>query len=561
MITTKKGCNLKMYTYDVKMFKETFESGFTYINGFMRNVHRYANRPAMTDPLRGQTWTYAELNQEVNRFAHALLEDGIGKNDVVMYQLFNSPEFVYCYLAPQKIGAINCPINFKLSPGETASIIDDSKPAVFVYDAEIKETAEQALAMANHKPLRVVMVGFGETSVPEMHVTFAQYVGQQSKENPEVDDDAHIYDEVTRLYSSGTTGRPKGIPLNNINEVLSAHDVAMHFPLSPVDKTMNMSPWFHRGGIHSGGPNPTLFMGGEMIILRTFEPKRCLEYVEKYHITFLIGVPSILKMLYHAQKRNPANLKNLKGIVTMGSPLEKEDCIKFQEVLTPNIFNGYGTSEAFWNTFLRPYDLPGMSGSAGKSCTDDDVAIVKVYPDRRAEPDDFVAKDGKEVGEIIVKSPGKSAYAYINQEEESERVFYKGWIYIGDMGTWDENEFITVAGRKDDMIVSSGENIHPIQVEEVLNLHPLIEESVVVGVPDKVRGEAVTAYVVRKDDSLTAEELHKFCINHPMLANYKQPRFYRFINELPYTATGKKKHFVIREQAIKDQEQGLLKRF
>lgn len=484
-----------MFTYDVTMFKETFENEFTYINGFMRNVHRYANRPAMTDPLSGQRWTYSD--------------------DVVMYQLLNSPEFVYSYLAPQKIGAINCPINFKLSPGETASIIDDSKPAVFVYDAEIKEMAEQALMMAAHKPRWIVMVEFGETSAPDGHVTYKEYVDQQSRENPKVDYAPHIYDEVTRLYSSGTTGRPKGIPLNNINEVLSAHDVAMHFPLSPVDKTMNMSPWFHRGGIHSGGPNPTLYMGGEIVILRNFEPKRCLEYVEKYDITFLIGVPSILKMLYHAQKKRPADLSPLKGIVTMGSPLEKEDCIKFQEVLTRNIFNGYGTSEAFWNTFLRPYDLPEMSGAAGRSCTDDDVAIVKVYPDRRAEPDDFVAKDGKEVGEIIVKAPGKSAYAYINKEEESKRVFYKGWIYIGDMGTWDENEFITVAGRKDDMIVSSGENIHPIQVEEVLNLHPMVEESVVVGVPDKVRGEAVTAYIVKKDDSLTAEELHKFSSEHP----------------------------------------------
>ncbi len=153
------------------------------------------------------------------------------------------------------------------------------------------------------------------------------------------------------------------MPLNNINEVLSAHDVAMHFPLSPVDKTMNMSPWFHRGGIHSGGPCPTLYIGGEIVILRNFNPKKCLEFVEKYGITFLIGVPAILKMLHNTQKKKRADLSNLKGIVTMGSPLEKEDCIQFQETLTPNIFNGYGTSEAFWNTFLRPHDLPNMSGT------------------------------------------------------------------------------------------------------------------------------------------------------------------------------------------------------
>ncbi len=478
-----------------------------------------------------------------------------------MYQLLNSPEFVFCYLAPQKIGAVNCPINFRLSPGETAFIIDDSKPAVFVYDAEIKGMVEKALEMAEHKPRRIVMVDIsGEGEAPQGHVTYSEYVQNHSEDNPTVDCPRHIYDETTRIYTSGTTGKPKGVPLNNINEVLSAHDVAMHFPLSPVDKTMNMSPWFHRGGIHAGGPCPTLYIGGEMVILRNFNPKKCLEFVEKYGITFLIGVPAILKMLHNTQKKKRADLSNLKGIVTMGSPLEKEDCIQFQETLTPNIFNGYGTSEAFWNTFLRPHDLPNMSGTAGRSCTDDDVAVVKVYPDRKAEPDDFVAKDGNEVGEVIVKAPAKTTYAYVNNEEESKRVFYKGWIYIGDMATWDEQEFVTIVGRKNDMIVSSGENIHPIQVEEILNLYPKVAESVVIGVPDLLRGESVVAYIVKNDASLTANELDKYCSDHPMLAGYKKPRYYRFIEELPYTATGKKKHYMMKALAIKDQELGLFKR-
>lgn len=552
---------MEQFTYDVTMFKDTFEKDFTFINGFLRNVHRYAHRTALTDPLHGKSWTYIELNKEANKLAHALLQDDVAKNEVVMYQLLNCAEWIFTYLAPQKIGAINCPINFRLSPGETATIIDDSKPAVFIYDSEIKDTVEKALSMATHQPRRMVMVDFnGQAVPPEGHMTYSQYVAEQSEEDPKLDRPVHIYDEVTRLYTSGTTGNPKGVPLNNINEIFSAHDVIMHFPLSPVDKTMNMSPWFHRGGIHSGGPCPTLYVGGEIVILRNFNPRLVLEYVEEYGITFLVGVPSILKMLHHAQVKKSADLSKLKGIVTMGAPLEKEDCIQFQKTLTPNIFNGYGTSEAFWNTFLRPYDLPEMSGSAGKSCTDDDVAVVKIYPDRRAEPDDFVAKDSNEIGEIIVKSPGKSAYAYVNKKEESEKVFYKGWIYIGDMGTWDENEYITVAGRKNDMIVSSGENIHPVQVEEILNMHPKVDESLVVGVPDDLRGESVVAYIIKSDPTLTAKELHKFCTENPNLANYKQPRFYRFIDELPYTATGKKKHYVMKQQAIKDQADGLFER-
>ncbi|WP_274653445.1 class I adenylate-forming enzyme family protein [Paenibacillus humicola] len=552
---------MNAYTYDASMFQDTFEYGYTYINGFLRNVRRFGGRPAVTCPQRGRTWTYRELNREVNRLAHALLEDRVGRNDVVMYQLLNSAEFIFSYLAPQKIGAITCPINFRLSPGETAFILDDSKPAVFIYDAEIRETAEQALAMASHRPKRVVMVDItGSLKASPENLTYSDYVKNHLEDEPEIERPRHIYDETTRLYTSGTTGRPKGVPLNNINDVLSAHDVAMHFPLSPIDKTMNMSPWFHRGGLYSGGPNPTLYVGGEVVILRHFNPRITLDYVRQYSLTFLIGAPPMLKMLHGAQLKNPADLSSLKGIVTMGAPLEREDCIQYQETLTPNIFNGYGTTEAFWNTFLRPYDLPEMAGSAGRSCTDDEVAVVKVYPDRRAEPNDFAARDGREVGEIIVRAPAKTTYTYVNNEAESRKVFYKGWIYIGDMGTWDENEYVTVVGRKNDMIVSSGENIHPVQIEEILNQHPKVKETVVVGVPDELRGEAVTAYVIKADPSLTARELSQYCTNHPMLANYKRPRFYRFIDELPYTATGKKKHFEVRALAVEDQKQGLLEK-
>jgi len=548
-------------TYDLSMFKETFEYGFTYLNGFLRNVRRFPERNAVTCPLRNRTWTYQELNADCNRLAHALLNEGVGKNDVIMYQLLNCAEFVFLYLAPQKIGAINCPVNFRLSPGETACIIDDSKPAVYFYDAEIKETARQALAMAKYKPRRVVMVDIWRRDDPNPdHLTMEAYMANHPENNPPIDRPAHIYDEITRLYTSGTTGLPKGVPINNINEVLTAHDVIMHFPLTPLDKTINMSPWFHRGGLHSGGPNPTLYVGGEIVILRQFNPRTCLELAVKHGVTFLTGAPPMLHLLHDYQLKDPGDLSALKGIVTMGAPLEREACIKFQKVLTPNIFNGYGTSEAFWNTFLRPYDLPRMAGSAGRSCTDDEVAVVKIFPDRRAEPDEQAAKDNTEIGEIIVRAPAKTTYSYINNPCESRRVFYKGWIYIGDLGTWDEQGYVTVAGRKDDMIISMGENIHPVQVEEILNQHVKVKESVVVGVPDGKRGESVVAYVVKADQSLTAKELDRHCQKHPMLAKYKKPRYYRFVNSLPYTSTGKKIHYKLREQAVKDKSENLLER-
>ena len=539
------------YTYDVTMFRETFESRFTYLNGFLRNVSRFADRPAVFDPHSDRRWTYRELNCEVNRLAHALRADGVGKNDVVMFALLNSPEFVFFYLAAHKIGAIACPVNYRQGSGEIALVIDDSTPKVFVYDAEFGELSSRALEMCENRPAVELVVGAEEDAVlPAGRRRYEDYVCEQPETDPPIDFAPHIYDETTRLYTSGTTNRPKGVPINNINEVLSAHDVMMHFPLSPVDRTMNMTPWYHRGGIHSGGPCPTLYAGGEVVILRDFAPRTCLEYAEKYAISFLIGVPTIIAMLARTQERSPADLSALRGIVTMGAPFEKSACEKYMKLLTPNIFNGYGTTETFWNTFLRPFDLPDNAGSAGRSCTDDEVRLVALRPNgERSEPDETVPRDSETPGEIIISSPAKSAFCYFNNEEMTKKKFYKGWLYTGDVGTWDENEFVTVSGRRDDMIVSAGENIYPAQIEAVLNEHPKVAESAVIGIPDKLRGEVVAAYVVAKDPSLTIEELKDHCTHSPMLSSYKWPRAYHIVDELPHTATGKLMHYKLRSYA------------
>ncbi len=547
------------YTYDVTMFKETFETNFTYLQGFMRNVRRFGSKVAMFDPELDKTWTYTELNVEANRLAHALRASGVRKNSLVMYQLMNCAEFVFCYIAPQKIGAINSPINFKLAPGEIALLLEDGQPDVFIYDAECLDNVLLALRLSHFRPSAIVMVDYhGNCPTPEGHTRYEDYVKGQPEDDPAMEP-AHIYDEVTRLYTSGTTNLPKSVPVNNVNEVLSAHDVLMHYPLNSTDRTMNMTPWFHRGGLHSGGPNPTLYAGGEMIINRQFEAKTCLQYVEQYRVTFLMGVPSILTMLARTQERYNYDLSSLKGIVTMGSPLEKEACIYFQKILSPNIFNGYGTTESFWNTFLRPYDLPEMAGTAGRACTDDEVLVVRASDDR-AQPDELVPQDNTTVGEIIIKSPAKSAYCYANNEEQTRKKFYKGFLYTGDLGTWDENQFITVAGRKDDMIIVAGENIYPTQIEEIINENPKVSDCIVCSVPDKARGESIVAYIVPLDPSLTLAEMKQFCANHPMMAPYKRPRYYRFIDELPMTATGKKMHFKAKEMAAADLEAGLLKR-
>ncbi len=538
-------------------FKQIFESRYTWIEGFMRNVRRYANRVAMIESETEKTWTYSQLNADVNRLCNALNGDGMRRGDTVMLQMVNRPEFAFAYVACHKMQSVCCPVSYRISTGELAYNIDDSKPfAIIVCESKLESVLE-AIKLANHTPKRIIVASDKELPYA---TRYNDYVSGVSDAEYIPETEYNIYDETCRLYTSGTTGRPKGVAMTSINEVLSAHDVMIHFPMSYKDVTMNTTPWFHRGGLHCAGPCPTFYAGATLVIMGKFESRTALKLVQKYKISFVVGVPTVLEELADEQMRQGYDLTTLKGIVTMGSPLERSACIRYQKVLTPNIFNGYGTTETFWNTFLRPFDLPENAGTAGASCVDDDVRVVKVYEDRKAEPEDLAATDGTEVGEVIICSPAKSPYLYHNKPEETEKKYYKGFIYTNDLATWDENQFITIVGRKDDMIISSGENIYPTEIEAVLNTHPGVKDCIVTSVPDKVRGQMVTAYIVRNDTALTPEALDEFCKESDQIANFKRPRYYRFTEQIPFNATGKKLHVKIKETAEADLKNGLLYR-
>ena len=301
--------------YDASGLRQVFERHFTWAAAFERNTHRYADRPALTDPASGRRWTYAELGALTGGLAAGLAARGVGVGDLVCYQLKNVPEFAFLYVAAQGLRAMSSPMNFRLAPAETAHILDSMRPAVYVYAAEDEAAAAAALELAALRPDTVAVVG-GEPMPGAVRFEDLILDGTPSFRAPE---GASTWDETSRIYTSGTTGLPKAVPMTSLNEGLTAHDVIMHFPLGPEDRTLNMSPWFHRGGNYCAGPNTMFFVGGEVVTLKNFDEEVVLDRVVEHGLSYLVGAPTNLERLADAQEASPRDLSSLRGIVTMGA--------------------------------------------------------------------------------------------------------------------------------------------------------------------------------------------------------------------------------------------------
>ena len=312
--------------FDSEPLRSYVEHNFTWVAGLERNVHRFGDSIAMIDPVTDCSWTYRELGADVERFAVVLAEHGVGPGDTFAFELFNTPQFAICYLAAHRLGAIGTVLNCRLAAGELVHALRDARPKVLVYDAEVTSRVLPAIEEVDSEaevpaPFLIQVAPAGTSpDLPVGAVDFDVAMAEVSGKAPERPSGLSTYDEVIRLYTSGTTGLPKGVPLPSFVELMSAHDVIMHFPLTPWDRTLNMTPWFHRGGLHSGGLNPTFYVGGSVVPMREFDPETVLNWVGEYNITFLIGAPTVLERLACAQEKNPRDLSNLRGIVTMGAP-------------------------------------------------------------------------------------------------------------------------------------------------------------------------------------------------------------------------------------------------
>lgn len=309
------------------------------------------------------------------------------------------------------------------------------------------------------------------------------------------------------------------------------------------DVGLVVAPMFHCAELHCC-IIPRVQAGASSIIMHQFNPQAAVDTVEKEKVTVMFAVPTMWSMMADldgADSKVKTLQRGLYGAAPMAPVLVKH----VKEVLGTDLIQAYGQTEMGPAiTFLAEDEQLTKAGSAGKPAFNHEIRIVRPNEKGPAEPDDQLG--AFEVGEIIVRGPSMMA-GYFHRPQATSRVLYKDWYHTSDLGYMDEDGYLFVADRVDDMIISGGENIYPREVEDVLHEHELVQDVAVLGIPDEKWGEAVMAFVVVKDSSLQEQQLEEFCLNNDKLARFKRPRTYRFVDELPRNASGKIQKFLLRE--------------
>ncbi|MGV8059250.1 MAG: class I adenylate-forming enzyme family protein [Smithellaceae bacterium] len=521
---------------------------------YIETMRQLPKRQAITCLTENREFTYGEMDKITNQLDYKFRQANLAKDDVVMVCLLNTWQFPMFMLGAWKTPCIFAPISFRGAPGEIAHQLDDSKPKVLAWDVSFDPLIKAALGMSKHKPS--ILICTKQSAIPGV-VTFEDFYKDAPSEDQNIEERIEAIldpfaDEIIRIYTSGTTGRPKGTRATSAIWLQMDIWQALNMQIYWNDKFAVFTPWFHQGGIHI--LTAPLSMGAHTVgmPLAPFIPDVYLDIMEKQKLTVVLGVPTVLNALAAAQKARKRDLSSLHWLFTMGAPYSREEYIQWRDHLSVNIGNAYGTTETAAVTMLSSgtHDMEKYAGTAGRVTRWDRVRVVQSSTGERVEPDQEVPKDNKTKGEIIIKSAG-GFLGYHNRPEDTAKHLYKGWFYTGDAATWDEDGFITIGGRTDDMIQSGGEKIYPVPVEESLLRHPKVQEAFVVPMPHAKWGQAVAAYVLPKQgETLTVQELDDHCLKDPNLAGYIRPRFYQIVTEtLPYTPTGKKMHYVMAKRA------------
>ena len=495
---------------------------FSFANWLSKKDLVIPDKVAIIDVDQKKRLTYHELNSRVNRIANAFherLKAKKGERIAVLSEM--RAEYVEMQLAAIKLGVILVPLNSRLTEKDLNYIIDDCEPQSLIFTKHYKRIVELLRPNIGVKNYIIIDSKEGGNGI----LSWEELIKNSLIFEPKHEEVITLNDGCQICYTSGTTGFSKGAITTHGSMIWHAINAIVAWDLTSQDITLNVAPLFHVAGWCQ--IIPQLITGGT-VILKAFQPEEALSLIEKERVTFLGGVSAIWLFMMQSPEFEKTDLRSLRLAWSGGAPLPKSvfDIYKKRGII---LQQAYGLTEGPWVTGpVSKYDAFRKYDSIGRPLLFSDIRIVN------SQGEDVAVG---EVGELIFRGPHMTA-GYWNRPEETKEAIRDGWFYTGDLVKMDEEGFIYIVDRKKDMYKSGGENVYPVEVENVLYSYHKVAEVAVIGVPDERWGEVGKAIVVPKpDQKITEEEIIEFC--QGKLARYKIPRSVEFLDTLPRTPAGK----------------------
>jgi len=483
---------------------------------FLNRVQLTPNKEAFIG--NNKRYTYKEMNDQINQFADYLQDTGLQAGDRMALVCKNNEYFITAFFAAAKLGIITVPVNWRLSPPEMAYILGNAEVSLVVYDESFRNVIETIQGELSG----VTLLEAG-TSLDEN--PFLETITKREKLEPK--NTTANDDTILIMYTSGTTGKPKGAMISHENLYGASVGMSHIIDWWHDDIFISVAPFYHIGGF---APIITNFHNGcTSILMEDFDPVTVWKTIEDEKVTTMMTVPAMLAFMLKAIKQMKADYSSVRNFTCGASPVPKQ-LIEAYAQIGISIQQVYGITEytgavSFWKKALDET----KGDSMGKPVFQGKLKIVDMNTKEEL--------NAGEDGEIILAGP-QVFNGYWNNEEESRKVLQDGWYYSGDIGRVDKDGFLHVIDRAKDIIISGGENIYSAELESILSTHPDIEEVAVIGVPNEKWGEVPKAYVVKSSESAIDEEsVIDYCKQH--LASYKAIKQVEFIDQLPRNAVGK----------------------
>lgn len=494
-------------------------------------------REALLELETGRRFTYAELNARANRCANWLMGLGVGAGDRVSILAHNSVAYLDLFYGLAKFGAIFTPLNWRLAAPELAYILNDCAPDVIFVGPEFADLWAE-IATAVTIPHVIYLTDYESTlrtaSAAEPTPPSALLRQAQDKFHTPHAELPHCI-----LYTSGTTGRPKGAMIPQRQVLWNCINTAVSWGLTEHDVSPVFTPLFHAGGLFAFLA-PLLYVGGRIILAKDFDPELSLRIILEEKCTVILGVPTLFQMWQNAHNYATADFSHVHFFISGGAPCPPQLINQWREEKGVVFRQGYGLTEVGPNCFsMTDEESVPKTGSVGKPIFHSAMKLVD--------------ENGRDVppgatGELCIKGPHVTS-GYWHNVEATANALINGWFHTGDMARMDEDGFYTIVGRFKDMIISGGENVYAAEVEAIFREHEAVAEAALIGKPDAQWGEVgVMITVLKPGCSATLEELQTFCRSR--LARYKVPKEVIFVDELPYSPYGKVEKMKLKEKFV-----------